>query len=236
MTRCRIPEYCERCKNDIGVYDPKSKRILPRNVKQRDICVHTHNNHYCVIWKKNRRDSLLNEVEEKYKNFKDVKNNRNENNLKQRISYRLSKHETIDQLENVFLFDLELYNDQEFAEAYAGGLYDVNRLRDKWDRDLFANKLVMEKDNVIVFDGYNANTVMNVLKYISQCYEGDERTYIDKDGDEIVSSYRLSLVAHDSSGFDSWVVLNSLAKEKTELKNIKNARALFSLSFVLVLK
>ena len=70
---------------------------------------------------------------------------------------------------------------------------------------------------------------MNMLKYISEIYEGDERTYIDKHGDEIVSFYRLLLVAHNSSGFDSWVVLNSLVKEITELKIIKTARGLISL-------
>ena len=72
---------------------------------------------------------------------------------------------------------------------------------------------------------------MNMLKYISGNYEGDERTYIDKDGDEIVSSNRPLLVAHNSSGFDSWLVLNSLVKEITELKIIKTARGLISLSF-----
>ena len=72
---------------------------------------------------------------------------------------------------------------------------------------------------------------MNMLKYISENYEGDERTYIDKDGDEIVSSYRLSLVAHNSSGFDSWIVLNSLIKDITDLKTIKTAGGLISLSF-----
>ena len=75
----------------------------------------------------------MNETE---KNFKYVKNKTNENNLKQRIRYRFPKHETIDQLKNVFVLDLEAHNGQEFAEAYAAGLYNVNRLRDKWDRDL----------------------------------------------------------------------------------------------------
>ena len=119
MTRCRIPDFCERYEMYIGIYDPKSKTILPRNVKQRDICVHVHKNHYCVIWKKNRRDCFFDGVEEIDKNFKYVKNNMNENKIKQRIRYRFPKHETIDQLENVFVFDLETYNDQEFAEAYA---------------------------------------------------------------------------------------------------------------------
>ena len=57
---------------------------------------------------------------------------------------------------------------------------------------------------------------MNMLKKFSQNYEGDERTYLSKLGDEIISPYRLLLVAHISSGFDSWVVLNSLVKEITE--------------------
>ena len=231
MSQCRIPEFCKRYKLDIGIYNLNSRRILPQNVKQKNICVYIHKNHYCVIWKKNRKDSLLNGVEEIEKNFKYVKNKINENNLKQRIRYRFPKHETIDQLENVFVFDLETHNDQEFAEAYAAGLYDVNRLRDKWDRDLSSNELVIERKNVLIFDASNGNCVMNMLKHISENYDGDEKTYIDKDGDVIVSSYRLLLVAHNSSGFDSWVVLNSLIKDITDLKIIKTARGLISLSF-----
>ena len=231
MTRCRIPEFCKRYKIDIGIYDHNSRRILPWTVKQKNICVHTHKNHYCVIWKKNRKDSLLNGVNEIERNFKYVKNKINENNLKQRIRYRFPKHEPIDQLENAFVFDLETHNDQEFAEAYAAGLYDVNRLRDRWHRDLTPDELVIQRENVTVFDASNGNCVMNLLKYISENYEGDERTYSDKDGDEIVSSNRLSLVAHNSSGFDSWIVLNSLIKDITDLKIIKTARGLISLSF-----
>ena len=231
MPRCRIPEFCKRYKIDIGIYDLNNGRILPRTVRQKNICVYIHKNHYCVIWKKNRRDSLLNGVNEIDKNFKYVKNKINENNLKQRIRYRFPKHETIDQLENVFVFDLETHNDQEFAETYATGLYDVNRLRDCWHRDLTPHELVIERKDVTVFDASNGNCVMNMLKYISENYDGDERTYIDKDGDEIISSYRLLLVAHNSSGFDSWVVLNSLVKDITDLKIIKTARGLISLSF-----
>ena len=231
MARCRIPEFCKRYKIDIGIYDLNSKRILPWTGKQKNISVHIHENHYSVIWKKNRKDSLLNGVQEIENNFKYVKNKINENNLKQRILCQFPKHETIDQLENVFVFDLETLNDPEFAEVYAAGLYDVNRLRDRWHRDLTSNELVIARKNVTVFDASNGNCVMNMLKYISENYEGDERTYIDKDGDEIFSSYRLLLVAHNISGFDSWVVLNSLVKDITELKIIKTARGLISLSF-----
>ena len=110
-------------------------------------------------------------------------------------------------------------------------MYDVNRLRECWHRDLNSNELIIERKHVTVFDASNGNCIMNMLKNISENFEGDERAYIDKDGDEIISSYRLLLVAHKSSGFDSWIVLNSLIKEITELKIIKTARGLISLSF-----
>ena len=49
MPRCRIPEFCKRYKIDIGIYDLNNGRILPRTVKQKNICVYIHKNHYCVI-------------------------------------------------------------------------------------------------------------------------------------------------------------------------------------------
>ena len=231
MARCRKSKFCKRYKIEIGIYDHNSKRILPKTVKQKNICVYIHRNHYCVIWKNNRKDSLLNGVQEIENNFKYVKNIINENNLKQRILYRFPKYEIIDQLENDFVFDLETDNDQEFAEVYGAGLYDVNRSRECWHRYLNSNELLIERKHVTVFDASNGNCIMNMLKYISKNYDGDERTYIVKDGDETISSYRLLLVAHKSSGFDSWVVLNSLVKEITDLKIIKTARGLISLSF-----
>ena len=74
-------------------------------------------------------------------------------NMKQRISSK-----------NVFVFDLETINEQEFAESYAAGLYDMNRLRDQWDRDLTPDEIATKKDSVIVFDVSNGKPVMNMLK------------------------------------------------------------------------
>ena len=125
----------------------------------------------------------------------------------------------------------ETYNDQELAEAHAAGLHDVNRLGDRWDRDLTVQEMETEIENVVVFDKSCGNPIMNLLRYISENYEGDERTNIEKDGEYIVNSYRPPLVAHNSSGFDCWVFLNSLVKEITDLKSIKIARGLISLSF-----
>ena len=92
--------------------DPKGKLNLPRSFKERDVGVFIHKIHDCVIWKKNRKDVLLNGIDEIERNFKYVKNKINKNNLGRRIRYRFPKHETIDQLENVFIFDLETHNDE----------------------------------------------------------------------------------------------------------------------------
>ena len=72
---------------------------------------------------------------------------------------------------------------------------------------------------------------MNLAKCFSENNEGDERTYINKDGVEIVSSYRVLLVERNSGEFDSWVVANSLVKEITDLKIVKTAKGSISLSF-----
>ena len=171
------------------------------------------------------------------RNLKYVKNEIKKEKLSQRIRCQFSKYETIDQLEIVFRFDLESYNVQEFAEAYSAGLYDVNRLRDSWDRDLTPDETLTENDIVTVFDGSNANRVMNMLKCTSENYKRDKRTCIDKDGDEIVSSYRHLLIAQNASAFDSWVVLNSLVKELTECKTIKTAGGFISArGFILMLE
>ena len=54
MVWCRTPDFCDRLEIDNGIYDPKSKIILPRNVKQKDKYVQIRKNQYCVVWKKTR--------------------------------------------------------------------------------------------------------------------------------------------------------------------------------------
>ena len=40
MARCEFREFRERYEIHVGIFDTKSKRILPKSVKQRDICVY----------------------------------------------------------------------------------------------------------------------------------------------------------------------------------------------------
>ena len=232
MICCRIPKFCEKDKIDIRIIDLKRKKIPLRSVKKINFCQYIHKkNQYCVVWKKKRKDSLVNGLGEIEANFKHVKNGIIEENFSQKICYRFPKQETIDQPENVFVFDLEIYNDQRLAEAYATSLYDVNRLRDHLDGDLTPDEFEKGGKVVIDFDGSSGNPNKSLYKYISENYGGDERTYINREGDEIVRSCRIWLLTHNTSVFDSWVLLNSLDKKITDSELIRFGRGLISLPF-----
>ena len=94
----------------------------------------------------------------------------------------------------------------------------LNRLGDKRDIDSAPQEIEIESELFTVFHKSFGNPVMNMLKYFSEDYECDERTYIDKESNEVVSLCRNLLTAHNISGFDSGVVLNSLDKETTDFK------------------
>ena len=134
------------------------------DLSSKEINVYTFIEIIIVLFgRKNRQLSLLFGIKQIDRVFKYVKNIINENNLKGRIRFRLPKHESIDHFENEFMFDIETQNNQEFAEADAGGLYDENCWRDKWDIDLTVQEMKTERENVSVFIGSDGNPVMNML-------------------------------------------------------------------------
>ena len=69
----------------------------------------------------------------------------NEVNFRQKICYRFPKQNRIDQIKNVFTFDLEPYSEKEYATPYAVGLYDVIRLRNLWNIDLTLEEIETRK-------------------------------------------------------------------------------------------
>ena len=127
MTHCSVPKFRERFKVESRNTTQQEKRIFPMSVKERDNCLYIQKNRYCVNWKATRKNLLVNEVEVEAI-FEDNKNKLNEDNFSRRNCYQFPKSERIDQLDNIFVFISETHNDQEFAEAYAAGLYNVNCL------------------------------------------------------------------------------------------------------------
>ena len=131
----------------------------------------------------------------------------------------------------MFVCGFETYNDHDFAGAYAAFFYDANRLRDRWDKGLSHEETDVKTKTVIIFKKTNGNAIINLIKFFSENYEGDERFYVDKEGDEVLSSYRKILLAQNKSWFQSLVELNSSNRQIEDIKILKTAWVLLSLSF-----
>ena len=52
LTRYRLPNFCERYKINVGIYDAKSKRILPRSVKEKYMFRHSIKKLLCHLEEK----------------------------------------------------------------------------------------------------------------------------------------------------------------------------------------
>ena len=88
----------------------------PRSVFQMNIYVFTFiKNQYCVSWKKNRKNSLLERVRQIEAFFKFVKNKTDEESFGKKNHHTFLKHESTDQLENVFVFQSQTCISQNFA-------------------------------------------------------------------------------------------------------------------------
>ena len=73
---------------------------------------------------------------------------------------------------------------QHLKKAYSANLYVANRFRDRYVRDLTHGEIEIERKHIFVLHKSCGNPDENMPKYILEYYEGDEKTYIDKDGAE----------------------------------------------------
>ena len=115
---------------DIGVYNLNSRTILPQTVKQKNICLYFYKNYFCVLWKLNRRPSLLGAVVEVERNFRYEETQINDNILKRVIEYKFPISYDKNCLHNIFAFDLETRNVEysEYCESYGAGVHHLNNL------------------------------------------------------------------------------------------------------------
>ena len=71
-----------------------------------------------------------------------------------------------------------------------------------------------------------------MIEYINKNYLGDKVIQKDKSGANIVKSYKITLIAHNSSGFDSYIILNNLLKNTAlSSKIVKTDRGIIKLQF-----
>ena len=136
-------------------------------------------------------------------------------------------------LYDVFAFDLETCNVEysEYCEPYAAGVYHLNNLYWCFNGSLNKEELAIEGSKVHIFDRENGNPVLIMIDYVIKNCKGKPKYITDKHNKKIISSYKYQMVGHNASGFDNYIVLNSLPSSYKCIKIIKTSRGLIKLSF-----
>ena len=135
MLRARIPVFCKRVRIDIGFWSKEKFCIMPQSCTERNKCLYLYKHHYCVIWKNTVNNSLSNAAKEVEDNFKYIRNRINNTNLKNVIKYTFPFKEKHNELDNVFIFDIETGNVENKAVPYGIGLYDLSRIKYRYKKD-----------------------------------------------------------------------------------------------------
>ena len=84
----------------------------------------------------------------------------------------------------VFAFDLETCNvkNQLYCEAYAAGVYHLNRLYECFNGDLTEKELEMEREKIHAFDREKNNPVLDMIIYVINNYKGKPKIITNKHG------------------------------------------------------
>ena len=100
--------------------------------------------------------------------------------------------------------------------------YRLSNLAGRYNCDLALYEIDKCKKDTLVFDGDNC--VGNAL-YFSFKFKGEPRkTIINK-----VVEYKFHLHAHKGTGFNTWIIINTLRCDKHIVDNIKNGKSVISL-------
>ena len=79
-----------------------------------------------------------------------------------------------------------------------------------------------KKKHVHLFDRESGNPVLDMINYVVKNHKGTPKTFTNKYGERKASSYKNQMVGQNASGFDNFILLNSLLKSYTSVKKIKN--------------
>ena len=86
MTSAKLRHFCKKHNNNLGFYNSKQQKILPRSVTEQKICLFIHKNHFCVIWKR-EKTNFTDAIKEIEKNFEYQPNHITDNILEQVVEY-----------------------------------------------------------------------------------------------------------------------------------------------------
>ena len=218
MTSARVGSFCRKYNINIGCSD--GTRINPSNITQRDTALKIHNNHFCLIWKSDTV-SFNQVIENELKpNFKVVDNVISDRHVKGFIKYEYNPKKVKSPLTNIIVYDLETFNKNR-AVPYCSCIYKLSKPSGKYRRDISEQEYQKCLNDCVVFKG--TDCINEMLDYVLS-FKGEPKKIKNK-----IVEYNLYLIAHNGSGFDSYVVLNNLPQWRSVVKLIKNGAGIVSL-------
>ena len=218
MTSARVGSFCRKYNINIGCFD--GTRINLRNITQRNTGLKIHNNHFCLIWKSD--DVSFNQVikDELKPNFKVVDNVISDKHVKGFIKYEYNPKNVKSPLTNIVIYDLEIFNKIK-AVPYCSCIYKKSKISGKYHRDISEQEYQKCVNDCVVFKG--TDCINEMLDHVLS-FKGEPKKLKKK-----IVEYNLYLIAHNGSGFDSYVVLNNLPQWRSVVKLIKNGAGIISL-------
>ena len=218
MTTARIQPFCKIYNINIGYFN--GKEIWARTVTQRNTALKIHHNHFCLIWKSDNV-SFNQVIENELKpNFKVVDNVISDKHVKGFIKYEYNRKKVKSPITNIVIYDLETFNKIK-AVPYCSCIYKLSKLSGKYNRDMSEQEYQKCLNDCVVFKG--TDCINEMLDHVLS-FKGEPKKIKNK-----IVEYDLYLIAHNGSGFDSYVVLNNLPQWRSVVKTIKNGAGIVSL-------
>ena len=211
MTSATIRPFCRKYNINIGCFD--GIRINPRNLTQRTTALRIHENHFCLVWKTDNI-SFNQVIENELKpNFKVVDNVISDKHVKIFIKYEYNPKKVKSPLTNIVVYDLETLNKIK-AVPYCSCIYKLSKISGKCHRDISKQEYQKCLNDCVVFKG--TDCINEVLDCVLS-FKGEPKKIKNK-----IVEDNLYLIAHNGSGFDSYVVINNLPQWRSIVKLIKN--------------
>ena len=143
-----------------------------------------------------------------------------EGNVSYHFKYEFIPKKTDPHLSNFIVYDLETRNTDR-ARLYIITFYLISKLAAKHNRDLTPYEMEECLKGTSIFDADNCN--INALDFFLK-FKGEERKARNR-----IVEHNLQLLAHNGSGFDTWIILNNFPCDKQFLDIIKNGKGINSL-------
>ncbi|ESP04225.1 hypothetical protein LOTGIDRAFT_170922 [Lottia gigantea] len=222
MTVGRIKLFNDQFDTNFQIYNPKDSHFHPRYVSEElDWVLYLHNSHFCLI-RRNNKALGIKEIEENYEQV--WKTCRDDNTITQVSPLKLNVFPTIHD-DCLFAWDCETYCEEGVNKAipYCSTLVNLEKLRktlDDYNNYLndfydFNETLDFKPPDPIPEEFYNR--LMNIVKMFvgTDCIDQKLKHLGQYD------RKRLTLISHNGSGFDNWIILKN--HEKSSLAAWRNS-------------